>query len=90
MMHLMRTANSSCIKIICVPEHLKSLVDKNIMDNKIGEAVGKNAETYCQANFQNIILPKQEKYNADNGIENKKGVIPFKPRVVIFSMMIGM
>jgi len=35
-------------------------------------------------------LPKQKKDDADYRIDDKKSIIPFKPRIMIFFMMVGM
>lgn len=88
MVHFMRSSNGFSIAIVGISEQFKTLMNKNIMNGKIGDAVSKYTQSYCQSDFQDAVLPKQEKRHADNGVNHKKSIIVFKPRIVCFMMMI--
>jgi len=88
--HFVRTPDCFCVNVVRIAEPFETLVDKNVMNDEIGESISKNPQPHSQSDFQDIILPQKEKPDTDQGIENKKSVIPFKPGIVVFFMMVGM
>lgn len=75
--------------IIGMAEEFKALVYENVMHDEIGQAICEYSQTNGQANREDVILPQQEKTNADDRVEYKKGIISLKPRIMVFFMVIG-
>jgi hypothetical protein len=87
--HLVGTAHSTAITAVGIPEDLKTLVDKDIVNQKIGKPIGENTQSNGKANLENIILPQQEKPDAYKGIEDKKGIVALKPGVVVLAVVVA-
>lgn len=79
MMDFMGPSNTSCVPVVCVPEHFESLVNKNIMDEEVSRPIGHNAQTYRPAIPEIGIGPKIEKSYAHDSIKNKESIVTFKP-----------
>lgn len=88
MMDLVRSTNSSSIPVVGIPEHLKPLMDKDIMDHKIGHPISEDTQADRQASPETIILPANETNNTNRCVENKEGVISFPPAAMIFFVMV--
>jgi hypothetical protein len=85
---LVRPAHSPGIPVIGFSEHFESLVDKDVMHQEIGNAVGKDTKADGKSLPERSGGPQIEKGHAHHGIENKKGVISFEPGVVILAVVI--
>ena len=90
MMNFVGTTNASRIPVIGVAEHFKSLVDKNIMNHKIGHTIGENTQAYRQTSPKPVTIPADKTKDAHNGVKYEKGIITFPPAPVIFVMMVFM
>jgi len=88
MVHFMGPSETLGITIICIPQPFKTLVDKNIVDGKVGDSVCQYPKTYRPS------LPKigpgarPEENHANYGIKDKKSVIAFKPGTVVLFMVV--
>lgn len=87
--HFVGTANASCVTAVGISEQFEPLVDENVVHHEIGQSVGKNPQSDRQPDFQDVILPQQEKTDADYSVKNEKGIVSLKPRIVVFPVMIG-
>jgi hypothetical protein len=87
--HLVGTAHRTSIAAVGIPEDLKTLVDKDIVNQKVGKPIGENAQSYGKANFKYAVLPQQKKANTYKCIEDKKGVVALKPGIVVLAMMVA-
>ena len=87
--HFMRSSHGFRITIISISEQFKSLVDKDVVNGKISQTISENAQANCQTNFEYIILPKQKETNTYYGVKNEKGIIAFKPRIMVFFVVIS-
>jgi hypothetical protein len=87
-MNLMGTPYTSCIPVVGVSENLKPLMDKYIMDQEIGRTIGHDTKSDRVAIPEFTISRQNNKAHAYNSIKDKKGVISFKPGVVVFSVVI--
>ncbi len=88
MVHFVGAPDSSSIPIVGVPEHFETLVDKNIVHNKIGEPIGENPEPDGQSGPKSKIAPANKTTDAHQGIEQKEIVIALPPATVILMMVI--
>jgi hypothetical protein len=88
MMDFVRASDSSCIPIVCIPEHFKTLVNENIVHKKIGQPVCKNPKANRQAGPKAIIAPTHKTADAHQGIEQKEIIIAFPPTAVFFMVMV--
>jgi hypothetical protein len=87
-MHFVRPSNPSSVPIISISKQFESLVNKNIMYQKIGQAVQENTQCDWESRPKVIFTPKNHESCAYKGIKNKKEVVAFKPRFVIFLVMV--
>jgi hypothetical protein len=76
------------IPVIRIPEKLKPLMDKNIVNHKISNSISQDTETNWVPLPEGGICRSHQQRHADHGIKNKKGVISFKPGVMILVMVI--
>ena len=90
MMYLMGSSHSSGIPIICVPEYFETLVDKNVVHQKVRGTVSHYSKAYGVAVPKPRVGRDHDKGHANNGIEDEESVITLKPRIVIFSVVILM
>lgn len=86
--HFVCPAYGARISVVDVAEQLKTLVDEDVVHDKIGKAVAKNTDPDGDPNFKHIKPPQQEKPDTDHGIHYKEKVIAFKPRVVVLAVMV--
>ena len=86
--HFVRTPYRFSVPAFCLTENFKALVNKNIMYHKVGKTVGKYPEANRKAYLQNVILPQQKESYAYQGIKYEKSIIPFKPGVVVFFVVV--
>ena len=87
--HLVCPADSTRVTIVDVAEQLEPLVDKNVMNDEVGKAIGENSQPDSEPDFENSILPQQEKPDAYDCIDNKKRVVALKPGIVVLAVMVG-
>jgi hypothetical protein len=87
-MDFVRPAYTSGIPVIGVSEHLEALVDKDIVYQEIGDPIGQDAQTYGPALPEIRIRRGHDEGHADHRVEDEKGIIAFKPGIVVFSVMI--
>jgi hypothetical protein len=90
MVHLVGTAHGFAITASSVAEYLKALVDKDVMNHKIGKAVGKYPEPNSKPNMEDIILPQQEEPDAYQRVKYEKSIVALKPGIVVLAVMVLM
>lgn len=90
MVHFMGSPQAFCIPIIRIPENFKPLVDKYVVNKKVGKAIGENSQTQGKSSPKIVIPPAQKTANAHKRIKNKKKVIAFPPATMIFLVMVPM
>lgn len=90
MVDFMGASYSACVKIICVTKHFKTLVNKNIVDKKISNAIGENPKSYRQTSPKTEITPPNKTTDANKSIKNEKVIISLPPATVIFVVMVFM
>ena len=88
-MNLMSPSYCLGIAIIRFSKDFKTLVDEDIVHQKISNAIGKNTNSYGQTSPKVELTPKNYAGSTHYGIKNKKQVIAFKPRFVIFFVMVS-
>jgi hypothetical protein len=86
--HFMGTAHTTGIPIVGISKEFKSLVDKNIVHQKIGDTVGQYAKSQWPSVPKPSVVAQEEQGHAHNGVEQEKGIVPFKPRVVVLFVMV--
>jgi hypothetical protein len=82
------TSNPSSIPIIGVSKHLKTLMDKDIVNYKIGCSIGHNPQTNGKPCPEPFVTPEVKTSHAHYSIKNKKSIVALKPTVVIFVVMV--
>lgn len=88
MVHLMRPAYRHGVTVVGVPEDFETLVDEDVVDKKVGPTVAKNAYPNGQSGFEYVVAPKQKEPDAVRRIHDKEQVIAFKPRIVVFFVVV--
>ena len=88
--HFVRPTDASGIPVIGISEHLKALVDKDVVYRKISDTIGQNTKAQGPAIPEFGFGTQIKKNHAHHGIENKKGIIALKPRIVVFFMVVFM
>jgi hypothetical protein len=83
-----RAAYAPGIPVIRIPEELKPLVDEDIVNHKVRNSIGQDTETNRVSLPKGCICRGHQQRHADHRIKNKKGVISFKPGVVVFVVVI--
>jgi hypothetical protein len=76
------------IPVIGIPEHFKTLVDKDVMHQEIGNPVGKDSQADGPALPEIRVRPGHDKGHADHCVEDKKGIIALEPGIVVFPVVI--
>jgi hypothetical protein len=89
-MDLMSTPDSAGIPVIGISKHLKPLMDKDIVYQKISKPVSKYSQAYWQTCPEAKILPGCKTGDTYNGVKNKEGVVALPPVFVIFHVVIFM
>lgn len=89
-MDFMGSSYRFCIPVVGIPKYFKSLVNKNIVHQKIGHSVNKNSNANGQSRPKIVFSPKDYKTTANDSIKNKEKIIAFKPRLVVFFVVILM
>jgi len=89
-MDFVSSPNTASVPVIRVTKHLKSLVDENIVHEKISHSIGKNTQSYGETSPKVVLIPADEAQYTDNGIKNEKGIITLPPTAVVFVMMVLM
>jgi hypothetical protein len=87
-MDFMGAPDAPGVPVVRISEELEPLVDKNIVNHKIGDPVGQDTEAYWVALPERGIGRHHDKGHAHHGIKNKKGVIPLEPGIVVFAMVV--
>lgn len=90
MMDFMRSSHSTGVPVVCISEKFEALVYKNVVHHKIGDSITQNTKTDRKTLPKPRVVRNHYKRHAYNGVKNKEGIVAFKPRVVIFSMMVFM
>jgi hypothetical protein len=78
-MNFMRPSQGFSIHRSRSSKQSKSLVNKDVMHQKISQTICKNPQTYSQSKLKNFQIPQQHKSHTNNGIKDKKHIISFKP-----------
>ena len=86
--HFMCPSHGFGIAIIGISEPFKSLVDKDVVNQKISETVDKNPNAYGESRPKIVLPPKNYAGGTDDGVENEEQIIAFKPWFVIFLVVI--
>jgi hypothetical protein len=73
---------------IGVSEPLKTLMNKYIVHQKISQSITKDPNTNRQSIDKNAVLPQEKTTNTHECIKNKKNIISFKPRIVVFVVVV--
>jgi hypothetical protein len=89
-MYFMGSSHPSGIPIIGISEQLEALVYKNIVYQKVSNSVGQNSKPQWPAIPKRGIVAQIKEYHAHHGIENEESIVPLKPRVVVFFVMVFM
>ncbi len=89
-MYFVSSPDAPCIPVISIPEHFKSLVDKYIVYQEIGCAIGHNSKADRPPIPEGSTMCQVEKCHTDHSVKNKKGVITLKPGIVILSVVVCM
>lgn len=89
-MDFMGPANPPRIPIVRIAEHFEALVDKNIVYQEVGSTVNQDAQPDRETVPEFSIVTEVKEPHTYNGIEYKKGIIPFEPGVVVFPVVILM
>ena len=63
-------------------------MNKNIMHYKIGSAIRHDSQAYREPCPKAFVTPEIETSHTHNCVENKKGIIAFKPVFVIFVVVV--
>ncbi len=77
------------VSVVGVAKQFETLVDKDIVNRKVRNAVGQNTKTDGQSDVKDVVFPQQEESNANNGVKRKKTVVAFKPAIVVFFVVVG-
>ena len=88
-MYFMRATNAFGVPIIGISKKLKTLMNKDIVNHKIGEAVSKDTKTNWQAYPNIFVLPQEKTSYTYKRIKDEEKIIALPPRAVIFMMMIA-
>ena len=88
MVHFVRPSYCFCIFTFGVSKNFEPLVNKNIVNQKVSQTISKNSNAQSQTNTQYFIFPKHKKTNTNYCINYKKSIIAFKPRIMVFFMMV--
>tara|TARA_R100000306_G_C4296970_1_gene103080 strand:+ start:228 stop:515 length:288 start_codon:yes stop_codon:yes gene_type:complete len=86
--YFVRTPDTTGVPVIGVSEHFKTLVYKNIVHKKVGNPIGKNAQTDRQPCPKAIIAPSYKTTDADQGVKQKEIIVPLPPTAVVFVVMV--
>ncbi len=88
MVHFMRSSKSFCVPVVGVPKNFETLVYKYIVHQKICGPVRHDPDP------DGIAVPKSgssrhiEKRHAHHRIEDKKGIVPFEPGIMVLFMVV--
>jgi len=89
-MDFMGSPHTTRIPIVGFAKHFEALVDKNIMNHKIGDTVRQNTETDGPSLPKSSVVTNHDTSHAYHGVEYEKGIVAFKPRIVVFAMVVFM
>ena len=89
MVHLVCFPNGHEIGILCAAKPLETLVDENVVNQKIGQAVRGNPRADPHAKVTSRHGPRDETPRARNG-ENQKERIVFLKKARFMNVVVGM
>ena len=75
MVDLMATSNGLKISILGVSEHFEALVDKDIVDQEIGQAVQADAQADPEQVVISLLHSEEQSGNSWNGEDQEEGVV---------------
>jgi len=78
MMHFVRPANSREVGMIGVPKQLESLMNKDIMYEKVSQAVQGNSKPGPEHPVKMSLHANQKPYNSRQSENQKKEIVVFK------------
>jgi hypothetical protein len=78
----------ACIPVICIPEYFDALMNKDIVDEKVGCAIGHDAKTDGITIPEGPVSAPNYEGHAQNGVKYKECVISLKPGIVVFSVVV--
>jgi hypothetical protein len=81
-------ADAPGIPVIGVSEDFKSLVDKDIMHQEIGDSICQDPQANGPSLPEICIGGGHDKRHADHGIEYEESVIAFEPGIVVFPVVV--
>jgi hypothetical protein len=80
---------TTCIPIIGVAENFESLVYEDVMYKKVGDTIGQNSKTK-RVSIPKSVCPSVKQGHTYNGVKNKESIVPFKPGIMVFMMVVLM
>jgi hypothetical protein len=83
-------SDPTCIPVVSIAEHFKALMNKNIMNEKIGQSISKNAKSNREASPKTIAVPTDKAKDTHDSVKNKERIIAFPPTSMVFVMMVFM
>ena len=87
-MYFMSPPDAARIPVIGIPEHLKTLVYKDVVYQKIRDSVGKYPQTYGPSLPKIRIHRRHDEGHAYNSIKDKERIISFKPGIVVLPVVV--
>jgi uncharacterized membrane protein len=88
--HFMTFAKGYQIFVFGIFEQLKSLMDKNIVHNKITQSVSKNSQSNEKLVVKTSFCPKIKQQNTGYGKNHEKQIIALENMGVFGLVMVGM
>jgi hypothetical protein len=80
--------DSTGVKVVRIPEYFEALVYKDIVHQEVGGPIGHNTKSDGISVPERTVTSQHDKGHAQHGIENEKGVISFKPGIVVLSVVV--
>ena len=86
--HFVRPAHAFEISVVDIPENFKALVDKYIMNEKVGKPIYRNAKPDPEQKVVVVGLSDPQKGNSGDCEDEKEEIIVFKKSGRFFLMMV--
>ena len=90
MMHFVRAPDALSIPIVGISEHLKPLMNKNIVDKEVRQSVAKDPQTNRQSCMEIVIAPSYKAPDTNGSVKKKEEIVTFPPAAMVLMVVILM
>lgn len=87
MVHFMGSSDSSEVPVVTVAHDFESLVNKNVVHQKITKSINCDTDTHEQAVIITVEHPKKHQQKTRNGENQKEQIVPFEETCMSLMMI---